>query len=203
MKDFMAVSFKGRIAAPPTFGTTKNGKKYASFKVAVNKDYKNNGAAVFVYVSYFGRCAEYVKRGFNSGKTFQVGCTVFVSDAELNLEPLPSQMSFQTNALAPWASEEEEWKRSRNMVSFINAKSENTFCSEKTSSADTGATEQKTTPQNPASWGNAQAYAYVQPGNAYVQPGIMGYAPHIQAPAYPQSNEQGVTPPYMGPIEAY
>ena len=118
MKDFLSISFKGRISTPPVFDTTSNGLKRARLNVAVNAEYKTGGEASFLSVAYFGQEADYVERCYKSGKTFQVGCTIFVSDAKLTLKTV--------NVIDSTGKQRKAYE-----ADSVTAKTDKTFCAEK------------------------------------------------------------------------
>ena len=118
MKDFMDVSFKGRIASQPEFDTTKDGLPRARFQVAINKDYKNKNNPSYLPVTYLGSDAEYVKKGFLEGTYFQVGCTIMVNHANATLKPI--QVTSQNGTV--YTSLE---------LDSVSAKTDRTMCMEK------------------------------------------------------------------------
>lgn len=88
MKDFMDLSFKGRIATQPEFDTTKEGLARARFQVAVNRNYKSSNTPSYLTVVYLGSDAEYIRNGFQNGAYFQVGCTIMVNHAAASVRPI-------------------------------------------------------------------------------------------------------------------
>lgn len=118
MKDFLDVSFKGRIASKPEFDTTKEGLLRARFQVAVNRDYKNKNTPSYLSVTYLGADAEYVQKGVQEGIYFQVGCTIMVNHASATVHPI--QMTSQSGK--QYTSLE---------LDSVSAKTDRTICMEK------------------------------------------------------------------------
>ena len=151
MKDFVNMSFKGRISSGPVFSSASSGALTARFDVAVNPGYKNAGKTFYFRVFCFGPNAEYVKRGYEEKNTFKVGASILISSAKLSL-----------NEIRTRGQDNKEY--AENTISFVTAEADNIFCSvyhgkegEKNSSSKGQPEYQTSAAQEPQQfWNNIQ-----------------------------------------------